>query len=278
MRKTIRKRPPEFWVEVQKLTLMDNIFMNVALEGNIPCVEEMLRVILGKDDLIVKSVQTQKTFQGFGRSVCLDVYAEDSRGVRYNIEIQNADDGADFKRARFHAAMIDAHSLKAGQDFSELPECYVIFITRNDVIGLGKSIYTVHKYIDDVMEPFNDGTHTIYVNCSAENDGSDVWKLIHDLQCRNAEDMYLPRLAERVGYLKGEGEGGEIMSNYFDELIKRAEERAEKRGEKRGEKRKAENFARSLLELGENTLEGIAKVTGLTLERVQKLAAKMQRA
>ena len=174
--------------------------------------------------------------------------------------------------------MIDAHSLKAGQDFSELPECYVIFITRNDVIGLGKSIYTVHKYIDDVMEPFNDGTHTIYVNCSAENDGSDVWKLIHDLQCRNAEDMYLPRLAERVGYLKGEGEGGEIMSNYFDELIKRAEERAEKRGEKRGEKRKAENFARSLLELGENTLEGIAKVTGLTLERVQKLAAKMQRA
>lgn len=268
MRKTRHKRPPEFWVEVQKLTLMDNIFMNVALEGNIPCVEEMLRVILGKDDLIVKSVHTQKTLQGFGRSVCLDVYAEDSKGVRYNIEIQNADDGADFKRARFHGAMIDAHSLKAGQDFSELPECYVIFITRNDVIGLGKSIYTVNKYIDvdGIMEPFNDGSHIVYVNCSAENDGSDVWKLVHDLQCRNAEDMYLPRLAERVGYLKGEGEGGEIMSNYFEELIERAE------------KKQTERFARSLLEVGKLTIEEIAKCSGLTLERVQKLATKMQRA
>ncbi len=270
MRKTRHKRPPEFWVEVQKLTLMDNIFMNVALEGNIPCVEEMLRVILGKDDLIVKSVQTQKMLQGFGRSVCLDVYAEDSRGVRYNIEIQNADDGADFRRARFHGAMIDAHSLKAGQDFTELPECYVIFITRNDVIGLGKSIYTVHKYIDGVMEPFNDGSHTVYVNCSAKDDGSDVWKLIHDLQCKNAEDMYFPRLAERVGYLKGEGEGGEIMSNYFEKLIERAEKRTTKRNNER--------FARNLLEVGKLTIEEIAKCSGLTFERVQKLAAKMQSA
>ena len=74
--------------EIEKLSLMNNDFMNLALEDNIPCVEEILRVILGKQDLIVKTVRTQKFFQGFKRSVYLDIFAEDGNGVLYNIEIQ----------------------------------------------------------------------------------------------------------------------------------------------------------------------------------------------
>ena len=265
MRTRKRRRPPEFREHIRMLTLMDNNFMNAALSNNIPCVEEILRVILKKDDLVVKKVQTQKMLQGFSRSLCLDVYAEDSKGVRYNIEIQNADDGADPRRARFHGAMIDVHSLKAGQKFSELPECYVIFITRNDVLGLGRTVYTVHKYIDEVLEPFDDGSHTIYINCSAENDGSEIWKLIHDLQCTDAEEMYFPRLAERVSFLKGAEEGEcESMDDYFEEWKNRAVKRAEKRN--------AEKFARRCLEIGKMTLEDIAVATGLTLKRVQKLA------
>ena len=99
---------------IQKLTLMNNAFMNLALENNNSCVEEILRVILGKSDLVVKKVQTQRMFQGFSRSIYLDVFAEDSKGVLYNIEIQQTDEGADPRRTRFHTGMIDIHSLKAG--------------------------------------------------------------------------------------------------------------------------------------------------------------------
>ena len=53
--------------EIRKLSLMNNYFMNLALEDNIPCVEEILSVILGRTDLHVKSVRTQKMFQGFMR-------------------------------------------------------------------------------------------------------------------------------------------------------------------------------------------------------------------
>lgn len=272
-----RRRSQKFREHLRALTLMDNNFMNAALSDNIPCVEEMLRVILGRNDLVVKSVETQKMLQGFERSVCLDVYAEDSNGIRYNIEIQNADDGADPKRARFHTGMIDVHSLEKGQDFSELPECYVIFITRNDVLGLGRAIYTIHKYIDDVIKPFHDGAHTIYINCSAENDGSEIWKLIHDLNCPNAEEMYFPMLAERVGFLKFTEEGeSEPMDNYFEEwknrAVKRAEKRAEKRGEQRARMEEKESLARNFLMMGKLTLEDIAKGTGLTLEAIQRLA------
>lgn len=74
--------------EIQKLTLMNNAFMNLALEDNIPCVEEMLQTILHKPDLVVKIARTQKMYQGFKRSIYLDIYAEDSKGILYNIEIQ----------------------------------------------------------------------------------------------------------------------------------------------------------------------------------------------
>ena len=249
--------------EIQKLTLMNNAFMNLALEDNIPCVEEMLQTILHKPDLVVKTARTQKMYQGFKRSIYLDIYAEDNKGVIYNIEIQQADEGADPRRARFHNGMIDVHSLKAGQDFQELPECYVIFVTLNDVLGLNKTIYTIHRYIDEQLEPFNDGSHIIYVNGSAKDDGTEICKLIHDLRCTKADDMYFPRLAARVKFLKEDEEGITMVSDYFEELQKKAVEQEK------------ESIAIQLLRLGKLTLEEIAKCSGLTLKKVQILSSTM---
>ena len=253
--------------QIQQLTLMNNAFMNLALEDNIPCVEEMLRVILGKKDLFVKTVRTQKMFQGFSRSIYLDVFAEDSLGVLYNIEIQQADEGADPRRARFHTGMIDVHSLKAGQDFRALPEVYVIFITLKDVLGLNKTIYTIHKYIDGSMQPFNDGSHIIYVNGSAKDDGTEIWKLVHDLRCKNADEMYFPRLAARVKFLKEDEEGVEIVKDYFAELQEKAVKKATRRT--------TEKIVRKLINIGKLPLEEIAECSGLTLEKVQALASTL---
>ena len=261
--------------EIAKLTLMNNAFMNLVFEDNIPCVEEVLRVILNKDDLFVKMVRTQKMYQGFTRSIYLDVYAEDSKGVIYNIEIQQSDEGAEPRRTRFHTGMIDAHALKAGQDFKELPELYIIFITLNDVLGLNQTIYTIHKYIDGTQKRFDDGSHVIYINTSAKNDGTEIWKLIHDLRSPKADEMYLPKLAERVKFLKENEEGVKIMTDYFGDLQKKAVEKAVEKAVRNAEKKaKAdkENMALKFIELGKLTLEEIATCSGLTLKRVQMLA------
>ena len=239
---------------------MNNAFMNLVLENNCECTEEILRIIIKRNDLVVKSVRTQKMFQGFGRSVCLDIYAEDNENRRYNIEIQRSNEGANPKRARFHTGMIDTHALKAGQDFNELPDCYVIFITLNDVLGLGKAIYTIHKYIDDDLKPFNDGSHTIYINTSADDDGSEIWKLIHDLRCENPDEMYLPQLATRVKFLKEQEEGVVIMDDYFEELQAKAIAKEKK------------SIIKKLLRLGKMQLEDIATCFEMPLERVQAIA------
>ena len=271
-KRVIKKITLETREEIQKLTLMNNAFMNLALEDNIPCVEEMLQIILNKRDLVVKTARTQKMFQGFKRSIYLDIYAEDSKGVIYNIEIQQADEGADPRRARFHNGMIDVHSLKAGQDFHELPECYVIFVTLKDVLGLNKTIYTIHRYIDEQLTPFNDGSHIIYINGSAEDDGTEIWKLVHDLRCTRADEMYFPRLAARVKFLKEDEEGITMVSNYFEELQAKAVKEAEEKATKKAQQQEKENLVLNLLTLGKLTLEEIAKCSGLTLKKVQMLA------
>ncbi len=267
-RRKVKKISMETREQIKQLSLMNNAFMNLALEDNISCVEEMLRVILSKPDLVVKTARTQKMFQGFRRSIYLDIYAEDSKGTRYNIEIQQSNEGADPRRARFHMGMVDVHSLKSGQDFRELPECYVIFITQEDVLRRGKTIYTIHKYIDGDLEVFDDGSHTIYVNGAAKDDGTDLWKLIHDLHCANADEMYFPRLSARVKYLKEDEEGMAVVSDYFEEL----QAKAVREAEKKTAKQEKENLVLNLLHLGKLTLEEIASCSGLTLKRVQTLA------
>ena len=160
--------------------------------------------------------------------------------------------------------LVDVHSLKSGQDFRELPECYVIFITQEDVLKRGKTIYTIHKYIDGDLEAFDDGSHTIYVNGAAKDDGTELWKLIHDLHCTNADEMYFPQLSARVKYLKEDEEGMAKVSDYFEERQEKAVKEAQKR--------EKESLVLNLINMGKLTLEEIASCSGLTLKRVQTLA------
>ena len=162
--------------------------------------------------------------------------------------------------------MLDTHALKAGQDFKELPERYVIFITQNDILGLGRTAYVIHKYIEagDELLPFDDGTHLIYVNGAAEDDGTELWNLIHDLQCPDASEIHFPRLAERVRFLKEEEEGQEKVSSYFEEQRKKVAEATRKETET--------TFAVKLIQRGKDTLGEIAECTGLTLRQVKALA------
>lgn len=52
------------------------------------------------------------------------------------------------KRARYHSSVIDANSLNPGDEFTDLPECYVIFITENDVLEKDR-IENAKKMIND---------------------------------------------------------------------------------------------------------------------------------
>ncbi len=106
-----------YYDKIQRLRLFDDVFMSEAFK-DVACVELMLKVILGRDDVHVLSVKTQKILQGWGRTLRLDVWGIEERG-QFNTEIQRTNDGADRKRARLHSSTLDYFSLEAGQKFRD---------------------------------------------------------------------------------------------------------------------------------------------------------------
>lgn len=62
---------------IQQFTLMDDDFMTVFFDNDIPCTEYVLRIIMENDTLRVESVKTQYGIKNIkGRSVRLDVRAK----------------------------------------------------------------------------------------------------------------------------------------------------------------------------------------------------------
>ena len=203
---------------IKKFRLLDDDFMIVCFENNIEATELVLIIILEKPDIIVKTVQTQYTMKNIkGRSVRLDIYATDADNKKYNIEIQRADKGAGAKRARYNSSLIDSNIIPAGSDIEDLPETFVIFITENDVLGKGKSIYHINRYIEEIGEYFNDGSHIIYVN-AATTEKTALGQLMSDFRATTADEMKNKVLADTVRHFKEDEEGVSVMCKIMEEV------------------------------------------------------------
>lgn len=167
----------------------------------------LLRIILKRDDIIIVSVVGQREFQSpvvGGRNIRLDILAKDNTGKQYNIEVQKKPEGAHIRRARFNSSMMDSRMLKEGQDFSELRDSYMVFITQTDIFGHGLPFYTVNRHFEETDDKFDDGSHIVYVNGSYKGDDA-VGRLMHDFGCKKSKDIYYSELAKGVKHFKEEG-------------------------------------------------------------------------
>lgn len=249
---------------LSRLRLMDDDFFSEALNGKKDAVEFILNTILGRTDLKVRHTAAQVEYKSaVKRSIRLDIWAEDSAGRIMDIEIQRSDRGTGAKRARYHSSMIDRTLLAKGEDFDDLADTYVIFITENDKFDAGKPLYHIGRTIDELgHQSFGDGAHIIYVNGSFQETEHPIGRLMHDFHCQNADDMVNPVLAEEVRALK-ETEGGQRhMCRLLEEM---REETAHE---------KAVETAMRMLERGKDTCEEIADLTGLPIAEVQELEEK----
>ena len=251
---------------IRGFRLIDDDFMNACFDNNIEDTEFILRIILNRPDIIVKSVRTQPVLKNLqGRDICLDIDAKDQDDNEYDIEIQRSVKGADRKRARYHSSMLDAHSLQPKEDFRALRENYVIFLTENDVIGKGKPIYRIERRIEETGELFGDGEHIIYVN-GADRDGStELGKLMHDFFCTDPDDMNYQQLAKKTRYFKEDEKGVATMCKVLEDM--RTEVARETAWQT-----KVESVKRWIA-MG-LTLDQIAQGEGLTVEQVKEIAGQ----
>ena len=258
---------PEYLAEIERFRLMDDDFMSKCLENAPECIELILQIILGKKDLKVVKSQTEYPIKSLqGRGVRFDVFARDSKGREYDIEIQRSNDGAEPRRARYNSALMDANALKSGEDIDKLRDTYVIFITENDVMKRGKDMYVFDRVDKDDGLERCDGTHIIYVNGATRSE-SDIGKLVHDLLCPDASAMYFKVLRKQVSQFKNSEEGRLVMCKAMEELGARREAR--------GRRKTMLATAKRMLKDGILALKDIARYSGLSLAQVKKLQASM---
>ena len=245
---------------IKNFTLMSDIFMRNVFKQR-ECLEYVLQVIMEKQDLKVIDQIIQKDYKNLqGRSAIMDCVARDSEGKQFDVEIQQDNEGASPKRARYHSGLMDMNTLNPGQDFDELPESYVIFITWDDILGYDFPIYHIDRHIKEADDSFQDEAHIIYVNSRKQED-TELGRLMHDLHCRNADEMHSPVLAKRVHELKDTQKGVELMCHEMEKIYSE--------GMESGELKAKKETALSLAEMG-LPVEKIAKAVNHNVNEVQK--------
>ena len=205
--------------------LMDDDFMTKCLDGDRDAARLILTILLKRTDFHVLEIRTQEWLENLAhRSLRLDIKILDDEQNIYNIEIQRDSRGAGCKRARYHASALDMKQLEKGDDFADLKDTFVIFISEHDVLGAGEPIYHIERMIQETNTKFGDGTHILYVNGSYRGE-DEIGRLMYDFHCKNPDEMYYQPLADRTRYFKEMKEGKQNMSRLMEEFEQQAIQR-----------------------------------------------------
>lgn len=170
----------EYRRQTRLMSLVNDIFMRACFQGqreegvsiapNLLAVERILRVVLNRELTVLRVAAQSELVNLMGRSVIMDILAEDAAKNLYNIEIQLDLRGADPKRPRYILSVIDSSVKNPGKHFEHLHETFSIFIVQGDPFDKEnpKPIYVFTRRTED-GRPLGDGTTIIYVNAKMQN-------------------------------------------------------------------------------------------------------------
>lgn len=228
------------------LRLLDDDFMNKVFEDK-ACAEFLLQIILQRSDLKVAQVHVQHAIK-----ICRDArhgwifWRLTKKTACTTSKFSVTTEAQASSVADIIASLIDANITEPGEQYENLNETYVIFITEHDVLKGGRPIYCIERTVQETGESFGDGTHILYVNAQMKDDTA-LGQLMHDFACTSADEMHYQILADRVRYFKEDKEGVATMCKIMEDMKNEAA------------KRNSIETARVLLAMGKLSYEEIAQ-------------------
>ena len=242
------------------LTLFtDRIFREVATNKDF--VEELLRVFLEDEKLEIIELVPQRDISIYNqRRVILDVYCKLSNGKIVNVELENDAHGEKHdhqRRVRHYGSMIDAKSLLPNDDFSKLPDLYMIYLTLRDFIGEHKTVYHIERQIIETKSYLDNGYHEIYINAEVDDKSSiaEVMKVLSTTDYVNKNFKTIAKVKEE-----------KLMPVEVERAIEGLRQEGEIKGELKG---KLKAFM-SLLQQGIISEEVVLKNLNISKEELEK--------
>ena len=228
--------------QVKNFRPIDDTFFEVMADDIGVC-QEMLRIILEDEKLIVKDVIVQSSERNlYGRSVRLDALCILGNGKKCNVEVQRSNKDHHLKRVRFNASVITVRDSQTDDKFEETIDLIVVYISEFDIFKCGRVIYHVDSVIRETQEKVDDGLERVFVN-TAVKDGTTISEYMDCFLQKEIDNAKFPKLTNRVHYLKhevgGVNEVCEIMRKYSEEVAEKAYQQGEEAGKEIGQRHTA---------------------------------------
>ena len=215
------------------------------------------------------------------RGIRLDVYVKDSDKV-YDIELQNNNIPDFGKRCRYYQSMIDVDNLIKNQDYSDLPQSFIIFICTFDPFAKKLPIYTLKIFCeeDKSVELKNDAVIKVFntKNYNKEKD-VDICKFLEYIELHTPVDGFTSKIESTITKIKKQESSKReyaMRHPYITDIRREAIEEGKIEGRQEGAEQKAIETAKKLIE-NRIPKEIIANCTGLSLEEVEQLAAELSK-
>ena len=263
---------------LEDLTFTDDFMFSQVMKNKEICkevVETILGIKVGKIEFLTSQYEIE--IDPEAKTIAMDVYLRDEKKI-INVELQNGHRLEMPKRSRYYQAAADIDNTSPGELYSEMKDNYVIFICTFDPFLHGKAFYKFENYCLDCKPPLslNDGTYKIFLNTAAEDLTllDPELKLFYDYIRRGTADSTLTeKINSSITELK---ENRETRRKYMTYTTRIAEAKSEAREEgikygiSLGAQQKAVETAKTLLAFGDS-IEKVSKVTGLSIEEIEKL-------
>ena len=207
--------------KVKDLRPIDDVFFEVLANDTGFC-QEMLRIILSDDQLVVTKVIVQSSERNlYGRSVRLDALCLLGNGKKCNVEVQRSDNDDHVRRVRFNAASIAVTDSRSNSKFSELEDIIVVYISQFDIFGGERVLYHVDSVIRETGAVIDDGLERYFVN-TAVKDGTTLSELMECFLKKEVNNPKFPAMTNRMNFLKHQEGGLEAVCEVMEKYEKKA--------------------------------------------------------
>ena len=251
---------------------MDNELFKRAFRERPDLAEHLLRGLLSMPDLkVVKSTTQDRIYDKNSKSVILDCLCTDSEGKRYDIEVQNDASKSLGRRARAYGSILDSNIFEASQEYEELPDRYIIFITREDFLKNGRQVTVLAMRDEEGKSEDESGMYHVYGCINNRDENTEAGRVLSDMSCTRAESMYYDGYRERMEDFKVRKEGVREMTGVLEQIMNEGLEKGMRKGVKQNQAQVAENMIKD----GVLPFEKISLYSGMPVSEIQKIASRL---
>lgn len=186
-------------------------------------VQEILRVILNDDKLIVTECVDQKSLtKSIFHGVILDCECILATKEIVNVEMQvDLTDNPVYRMRYNQSALTIEYSPKDKNfNYSNLPKLISIMVCKFDLFKQDKSIYEIIRYVKNCNITVDNGVRELYVNLLSKEEKNskleELFRLFTDYTYENEKEF--PNLTEKKKELRGKLKGGYHMTGISREI------------------------------------------------------------